>query len=184
MPPIQSSKTLTEVSIVAVHGLGADPTYSWSTRVRKDWSSPDGTSEHGTPRAERDVNTHRKGDRVFWLRDKSFLPAVFPDATVMTFKHSADWIYRAPSSTAESSGRSLLEHLKERLKRNVSDVIMCNAQSVIILTSEQDAPIVLIGHSYGGLVIKAVRLKQAHHRARADVCDRQSPWPSGTTSFA
>ena len=81
-----------------MHGLGADPEHTWTTKARPMTSS--GTQEASEKR------------RVNWLKDDGFLKRDFPMARVMTFGYNADWFLRAPIATAKQRARTLLRDLK------------------------------------------------------------------------
>ena len=83
-------------SIVAVHGLGAHPTYTWTARVK------------AASTASPDKPQHRPN----WLKDEGFLKSDFPKARIMTFCYNADWLLQAPAATAEQRARTLLRELK------------------------------------------------------------------------
>ena len=117
-------------SVVAIHGLGADPEYSWS------------------------VNSGN-GKRISWLKERKLLPGKFPNAQMLAFNHTADWLYYHPTITASRSAEELLEELKERqlsgLVRARSSTDQC-----FLTDRTQHRPIILIGHSYGGNIVKDV----------------------------
>ncbi|KAJ6032487.1 peptidase C14 [Penicillium herquei] len=83
--------------IIAVHGLGADPDYTWSHRDSKA--------------------THLK--RAHLLRD--LLSGDFPKARIWSYQYDSTWLSDAPVKTTEEIGR---------------------------------IPLIFIGHSLGGIIIK------------------------------
>ncbi|KAM0690643.1 hypothetical protein Q7P36_009411 [Cladosporium allicinum] len=111
-PARQHEPTDMMLNIIAVHGLGSNPATTWSARS-------DGT-------------------RIHWLKDDGFLPNIFPDVTIMTYNHNADFLYQAAPTTAQRSGEQLLEKIARWRAKSKGNV----------------APFILIGHSYGGLVVK------------------------------
>ncbi|GAW23019.1 hypothetical protein ANO14919_125670 [Xylariales sp. No.14919] len=106
-----------EFEIVAVHGLGAHPKYTWIRNRR--------THEAQTDKA-------RTLQEVHLLED--LLKNSFPKARILSFAHNSDWLIDAPVKTAQQIGERLLEQLvKNRTQR---------------------LPIIFIGHSFGGIIIK------------------------------
>ncbi|RPB08257.1 hypothetical protein P167DRAFT_468139, partial [Morchella conica CCBAS932] len=76
---------------------------------------------------------------AMWLRD--FLPQSFPQARIMAFDHSSAWSMDAPVKSVEVCGEQLLHVLNTR--RDTAE--------------EMKRPIIFIGHSFGGIIIKKVR---------------------------
>ncbi|KAI1175050.1 armadillo-type protein [Nemania sp. FL0916] len=101
--------------IVAVHGLGAHPEWTWTCNA----------------------HTVREGPRrrTHLLRD--LLTESFPKARILSFAHNSDWLINAPVKTAQQIGERLLDQLIEDRERR-----------------RQRLPIVFIGHSFGGIIIK------------------------------
>ncbi|KAK2601829.1 hypothetical protein QQS21_004612 [Conoideocrella luteorostrata] len=107
-----------EFVIVAVHGLGANPKYTWTRASHNGSAEQESTSS---------------SSRVHLLRD--LLGPDFPQARILCFEYDCDWLINASAKTSWEIGRSLLDQLKaENLHRPL--------------------PIVFIGHSLGGIVIK------------------------------
>lgn len=67
-----------ENSIVAVHGIGAHPYYSWQFSEEISKASQDGSH----------VSLKRE---VHWLKDEEMLPQACPDGRVMTFGYESQW---------------------------------------------------------------------------------------------
>ncbi|RDW63420.1 hypothetical protein BP6252_10965 [Coleophoma cylindrospora] len=123
--PTGTSNT-TEFDIIAVHGLGANPTHTWTAHLE----SP------GPESTWFGIFHPAKRKRVAWLQ--AFLPSVFPASRIMMFAHNADWLYRAPFNTSHKSARFLLECIvKDREQKN-----------------KTRRPIIFIAHSYGGIIVK------------------------------
>ncbi|CAI7662679.1 unnamed protein product [Penicillium bialowiezense] len=101
--------------IVAVHGLGAHPEYTWT----------------GTPSASTGSG---HGKRIHLLRD--LLKDDFPTARILAFAHNSDWLINAPVKSAQQIGNRLLDDLAKHRSKY------------------RRVPIVFIGHSFGGIVIK------------------------------
>jgi hypothetical protein len=82
--------------IVAIHGLGAHPEYTWTSAFTRS-TDPD------------------HGKRVHLLRH--LLTNDFPDARILAFAHNSDWLIDAPVTSAQQIGDRLLEELvKHRSK--------------------------------------------------------------------
>ncbi|KAM3549502.1 hypothetical protein ARSEF4850_008817 [Beauveria asiatica] len=107
--------------IVAVHGLGAHPEYTWTAQT----PSRSSNSEERT--------------RVHLLRD--FLKHDFPKARIIAFAHNSDWLIDAPVTTAQLIGERLLDGLVNHRRKH------------------RCIPIVFIGHSFGGIIIKEALCK-------------------------
>lgn len=66
-------------SIVAVHGIGAHPTYSWLYSERISTASQD---------RGHDATLKRE---VHWLKDEDMLPRACPESRIMTFGYESQW---------------------------------------------------------------------------------------------
>lgn len=71
-----------------MHGLGANPEYTWTCKAESPGS--DGNS------------------RVNLL---DLLAKHFPDARIMNFAHSSDWLLDASFSTVQETGMTFSRHL-------------------------------------------------------------------------
>lgn len=89
-------------SIVAVHGLGAHPFFTWTATI---------DPSHTISTKNSITNSHGASSRVSWL--KNFLPKRFPNARIMIFSHNADWIIDAPHTTSYNTAIDLLSSLKK-----------------------------------------------------------------------
>jgi hypothetical protein len=88
--------------IVAVHGLGAHPEYTWTSAPAKSTDS-------------------NNGNRVHLLRD--LLKDDFPSARILAFAYNSDWLIDAPVISAQQIGNRLLKDLvKHRSKHQVRTV--------------------------------------------------------------
>jgi hypothetical protein len=76
------------ISIVAVHGLGANPNQAWIRKV-----------------AEGKVN---------WLADQNMLPAKIPYARIMTFNYESKWHMDAPKQRRHLCAIQLLTALDNK----------------------------------------------------------------------
>lgn len=88
------------LSVVAVHGLGAEPAWAW---IRK--TKDEATGE------ERKIN---------WLKDENMLPLDIPNARIMTFNYESKWIMDAPKQGRFSCAEQLLTALDNQ-RREASD---------------------------------------------------------------
>lgn len=95
-------------SIVAVHGIGADPEATWTHRHRdpKDKS-----------KVIKEVN---------WISDNNMLPKVFPKARIMTFGYDSVWYGKAPPKLSlKGVATKVLIDLKKHRKVSISPVMPC-----------------------------------------------------------
>ncbi|KAI1827418.1 hypothetical protein F4861DRAFT_363248 [Xylaria intraflava] len=106
--------------IVAVHGLGAHPEYTWTCDAPR-----------GDPRG-----------KIHLLRH--ILRESFPQARILRFAHNSDWLIDAPTKTAQQIGEKLLDDLVAYRKH------------------KQRLPIIFIGHSFGGIIIKQALCRSAN----------------------
>ena len=104
--PTQVVADILSPSIVAVHGLGAHPEYTWTAKPERAPSFQESTT-CGTSQAW-------SNRRVNWLKDEGFLKSDFENARIMTFGYNADWLLRPPMATAEQRARTLLRELKRK----------------------------------------------------------------------
>ncbi|KAG8751753.1 hypothetical protein FRC14_007632 [Serendipita sp. 396] len=73
-------------------------------------------------------------NKVMWL--KEYLPKDFPAARIMAFEYNSRWLYEADFQGLGEHASALLDALVEQRQHSFS------------------RPILFIGHSYGGLVVK------------------------------
>ncbi|KAK4071258.1 uncharacterized protein Triagg1_6289 [Trichoderma aggressivum f. europaeum] len=106
------------VEIVAVHGLGAHPEYTWT---HKSASISDGNVEYS---------------RVHLLKDLLMKDERFSQARFLQFSYNSDWLIDAPIESAQEIGVRLVSALSQHR------------------SSHPRVPIIFIGHSFGGIVIK------------------------------
>jgi hypothetical protein len=99
---------MSNVSIIAIHGLGAHGEYTWTVKQPATSSSSD---QKDSPRNHAvAVSTSNSIRRINWLRE--YLCEDFPHAQVMTFNHNADWFVLAPTVTAFETAGALLRDVK------------------------------------------------------------------------
>lgn len=70
---------------------------------------------------------------------KHLLRSDFPTARILSFAYNSDWLVDAPETTAQQIGKDLRKELDSHRR------------------DSQRLPIIFIGHSFGGIVIKEVR---------------------------
>jgi hypothetical protein len=122
---------------VAVHGLASKYPRCWSYE-RKD------------------------GSRFHWLRDK--LPKDIPDARVLVFKYDSEWYGDPTHISLRECGAQLLRSLiRDRCHPGMPTMCPTRVSDrfrrlVLHYANgpKRKRPIVFIGHSFGGLVIKQV----------------------------
>lgn len=124
------------VSIIAVHGLGAHPYFTWVRKIR---------------------TKNQEVKEVMWLRD--LLPSCVPNARIATFGYRSDWLTHKKGF--ETSLRALGEQLLNILERDRQNLtVSSDEESICVLLNWTYSfqalrrPIIFIGHSMGGLVIK------------------------------
>ena len=94
--PQQTPANITNSSVVAVHGLGADPAWAWVRKI-----GVEGTDQY---------------KKVNWLADKDLLPAKIPHARIMTFNYEAKWHKDAPKQRRDLCADQLLSALDNKRK--------------------------------------------------------------------
>ncbi|KAJ8058482.1 hypothetical protein OCU04_012670 [Sclerotinia nivalis] len=121
------------VDIVAVHGLGATPSTTW-TKARKPQEHIDRDTEL--------IQTNISADRVNWLSDPTMLPASVTNARIMAFNYDSNWY-------GDNAIKVRLDNIADDLRRKVLEKRKnCSLR-----------PVVFIGHCFGGLVIEKALIK-------------------------
>ncbi|KAI0543783.1 hypothetical protein F4679DRAFT_567400 [Xylaria curta] len=118
--------------IVAVHGLGAHPEHTWTCDALEEDPQTEGIHEH-TEACDTPEWSPRK--KIHLLR--CLLKESFPEARILSFAYNSDWLIDAPIKTAQQIG----ERLHDQLVRARNE-------------RKQRLPIIFVGHSFGGIVIK------------------------------
>ncbi|KAL3952385.1 hypothetical protein ACCO45_012328 [Purpureocillium lilacinum] len=124
--------------IVAVHGLGADPEHTWTHAAPTDSV---GRSQEPTVAEQGPAHN----PRIHLLRD--LLRPDFPEARILSFEHNSNWLTDAPVKTSEEIGNSLLREIKDK---------------------RSHLPIIFIGHSLGGIIIKQALCAQDSEEVVSD----------------
>ena len=166
-------------SVVAVQGLGAHKYYTWvktkSSPTQQEKSKSLSKSDliprrrKIAPTTPESNNAAQSSDpaktinnasvEVMWLRD--LLPRFLPNARIATYSYKSDW-RQDVKTNLRKCGEQLLNVLyQHRSSEKVSPLIFarCFYMQLILNTPAQEArrPLIFIGHSLGGLVIKQVR---------------------------
>ena len=93
-----------------------------------------------------------------WLRD--FLPLELPYARIFTFGYDSILTFSKSSATIADFAIGLLDELDNvRTGAHVRDQVI-GVCTLVNCRQEKQRPLILIGHSMGGIVIKQVKLDQ------------------------
>jgi hypothetical protein len=95
-----------------------------------------------------------KSQTTSWLSE--FLPSKFPTARILIFAHNADWFVTAPYTTTAESGKTLLQDLSNWRNEDKVASRLCLLH-LLLTVSKHKRPIIFIGHSFGGIIVKEVR---------------------------
>jgi hypothetical protein len=90
--------SLTLLSVIAVHGLGATPEWAWVAKVKQP----------GKPGEEKLVN---------WLEAPAMLPKELPNARIMAFSYESKWLLEGLKQRRALCGIQLLEALNNLRKK-------------------------------------------------------------------
>ncbi|KAI8945007.1 hypothetical protein F4801DRAFT_594485 [Xylaria longipes] len=149
---ISKEMTLISHSIIAVQGLGSHPFYTWVRKVPRSGSS---TSQARQRRGLFSQKNKDRGDEgsseVMWLRD--LLPSELKNTRIATYSYQSDWRDREVKTTLRQCSEQFLNILLQN--RDCDE--------------ERHRPIVLIGHSLGGLVIQQALNIAVHGDDYADI---------------
>ncbi|KAI0549734.1 hypothetical protein F4679DRAFT_584197 [Xylaria curta] len=141
-----------EVDIVAVQGLGAHPFYTWVRKVPA-------TGVSTLRKLSRSYHFWRKGGdksddedlKVMWLRD--LLPLQVRNARIAAYSHQLDWKGGDIKATLRECSDQFLNILLHKRGRD----------------EERRRPLILIGHSLGGLVIQQALVNAVHGTLYSDL---------------
>ncbi|KAI1131604.1 CHAT domain-containing protein [Nemania abortiva] len=123
--PLGTSPERPDIEIVAVHGLGAHPEYTWTRKV---------------PTSLADQLGKKPGTRVHLLKD--LLKDDFKNASVLNFGYNADWFIDAAHLTAQQTAEKLIKGLREHRSKytpgrappivfighSYGGIVICNAK--------------------------------------------------------
>ncbi|KAF8458482.1 hypothetical protein BGX38DRAFT_570899 [Terfezia claveryi] len=133
------------VDIIAVHGLAANPVYTWIKKVP--------ANNENTEFGRLNSNGERE---VMWL--KHLLPAVIPCTRILKFNYGSTYLVNAP--------RESLRSLAERLANTIHT--LRTKENTI------KRPLIFIGHSFGGIVIQEALLyagaREEYQHIASSVC--------------
>ena len=120
-----------------MHGLFGHPRKTWTAAAPREKK----TAEKGAQRRQpgKSIKQSAHEDEVFW--PKTLLPAVIPDAMILTFGYDANvdgWITSASQNTIHQHAENLLSDLADL--RNTP--------------SEEALPLIFVAHSLGGIIVK------------------------------
>ncbi|KAF8523952.1 hypothetical protein BU17DRAFT_85441 [Hysterangium stoloniferum] len=131
--PDGHSENTIDVDIVAVHGLASNPETTWESRKPSQSPSVPGT----TAAAAHDPSSNPEiTPKLSWLRD--VLPNDILNARIMNFSHNTAW-------QGNSLSKSLHDHADDLLRALEWERRTPEAKR---------RPLIFIGHSFGGLIIK------------------------------
>ncbi|RFU77887.1 vegetative incompatibility het-e-1 [Trichoderma arundinaceum] len=136
LPNRCSLQILNSFRIVAVHGLGANPDFTWTYK----------------PNSKSDKRNGRSP--VHLLKDLLMNDERFSDARILHFAYNSDWLVDACFESARDIGSRLIDSLVEHRK------------------SHPRLPLIFVGHSFGGIVIKEALSSSPEdsHRILEDTC--------------
>lgn len=96
LPPLLPSQTkhfsLTQQSIIAIHGIGAHPSDAWTKQIRSISSSsivPDRPSEKQEHPEEKEKEKEEKW--INWLSNNKMLPQTLPRARILQYGYQSAW---------------------------------------------------------------------------------------------
>ncbi|TGJ83479.1 hypothetical protein E0Z10_g5315 [Xylaria hypoxylon] len=144
-----------EVDIIAVQGLGSHPFYTWVKKIPR--ASTSKVKERSRlwpfPRTRGDGSEEGGQDEVMWLRD--LLPSELKNARIATYSYPSDWKNRDIKTTLRQCSEQFLNDLLHSRGHN----------------KERQRPLILIGHSLGGLVIQQALVIAVHGKNYSDICE-------------
>lgn len=144
-------------SLVLVQGLNAHHHYTWvgyrdlpENNKRKFDLFVSGSSSKKNPEAE-----------VFWPKD--LLPQKLPNSRIGTYSYPSDWTSRGFKASLRECGEQFLNVLHQHKQGHIVRILLrtTGVSKEKLTDIKAGRPLVLIGHSLGGLVIQQVCM-QSH----------------------
>lgn len=122
-------------SIVAVHGLNphskSDEEHAWDT-----WRKPAGPAGR------------------LWLRDD--LPKVAPRSRIFLYEYNSTLVYGGDKGRFIDKANDLLEALRAERKKVLTTLRSLWSSCVSDQSQDDKRPLILVGHSLGGILIEQV----------------------------
>ena len=130
------------LSIVAVHGLGANPNYAWAWLPKNN--PPDNRNYPKKP--------------LNWLKD--LLPSNLLSSKlrcrVMAFNYESKWFLNAPQLRLSNISDNLLDSLRNNRTKVSLQLFDYQGQVTNNLPKATNRPLIFIGQSFGGNLIEQV----------------------------
>ncbi|PQE18240.1 vegetative incompatibility het-e-1 protein [Rutstroemia sp. NJR-2017a BBW] len=131
-----------DVDIVAVHGLGATPSTTWTKAVKQqERAEPKNINWYSsltmllpTTGTKAPVQEEK---RINWLSDPTMLPAIVKNARIMAFNYDSNWY-------GDNAIKLRLDHVANDLSRELERQ----------RRDYSSRRLIFIGHCFGGLVIE------------------------------
>ncbi|KAF2803835.1 uncharacterized protein BDZ99DRAFT_546416 [Mytilinidion resinicola] len=149
-----ASGSAPEIDIILVQGLGAHPFYTWVKKApAPEVTAPRRLRDKAKvwKRRTRDRNGEGSSAEVMWPRD--LLVPRFQNARIATYSYKSDWKDRNVKTSLRECAEQLLNVLFQHRQHE----------------HERQRPLVLIGHSFGGLVIQQALVIAVHQKPFADI---------------
>ncbi|KAF2499993.1 hypothetical protein BU16DRAFT_233539 [Lophium mytilinum] len=148
------SESTPEIDIILVQGLGSHPFYTWVKKA----PAPDATAPSrfrdkvkGWKNWKRDKDEEVSTAELMWPRD--LLVPRFQNARIATYSYKSDWKDRDVDTSLRKCAEQFLNVLFQHRQH----------------AHERQRPLVLIGHSLGGLVIQQALVIAVHQKEFADI---------------
>ncbi|PQE28652.1 and NB-ARC domain-containing protein [Rutstroemia sp. NJR-2017a WRK4] len=148
-----------DVDIVAVHGLGATPSTTWTKAVKQqERAEPKNINWYSnlmmllpTTGTKAPVQEEK---RINWLSDPTMLPALVTNARIMTFNYDSNWY-------GDDAIKLRLVHVANDLSRELERqrrvrLVKACPLNLIYFQDCSSRRLIFIGHCFGGLVIEKV----------------------------
>ena len=96
------------------------------------------------------------GEIINWLKDENMLPAEIPSARILAFNYASQWLRTNSQVRVQTIATQLLRavHEERQLKS----------------TEAHNRPIIFVGHSFGGIVIEQVSIKNSKRQIGRASC--------------